>query len=355
MKVAFLLQTFSVRGAETSIYNYAIYNQKILKNRSIIVCPDNIRDKRLYTGELLYTKDVEDRFKKIGIVYYPSESGITNNSNINNNNNSDNINNINNTLTKNGCDVLYILKSGENDGLFDRCNISIPVIVHCVFTCNEDNRHGDVYASVSESINKCNNPIVLPHICIPIQNIGNIRSSFNIPDDSIVFGRHGGYESFDIDFVKDVIRKVVNERSDIYFIFLNTERFYTHKNIIYLNKTSDIVLKTSFINLCDAMIHARQIGESFGLSIAEFTSVGKPIITWKHQGEKYPNEDIHHIKVLGDSGVYYTDEYDLYDIFTNFNRYRSKIPVNYSTMYTPEIVMKQFNNILEKCIGRDCV
>ena len=38
-------------------------------------------------------------------------------------------------------------------------------------------------------------------------------------------------------------------------------------------------LKVSFINTCDCMIHARTDGETFGLAIAEFSTLNKPIIS----------------------------------------------------------------------------
>ena len=44
-----------------------------------------------------------------------------------------------------------------------------------------------------------------------------IRSDLNIPEDSIVIGRHGGKETFDINFVKEVIKNFL--KSDEIFIF----------------------------------------------------------------------------------------------------------------------------------------
>ena len=57
--------------------------------------------------------------------------------------------------------------------------------------------------------------------------------------------------------------------------------------------------KVEFINTCDAMLHARYIGESFGLSCAEFSVRNKPIITY----EKSPERN--HIDTLGEKGIYY--------------------------------------------------
>ena len=61
---------------------------------------------------------------------------------------------------------------------------------------------------------------------------------------------------------------------------MNTEVFYNHKNIIYLPKSLDKKNKSKFVSTCDAMIHARYDGETFGLAVAEFSSANKPIITF---------------------------------------------------------------------------
>ena len=50
-------------------------------------------------------------------------------------------------------------------------------------------------------------------------------------------------------------------------------------NIIYLPPTYSIKRKIEFINTCDGCLHARNMGESFGLTLAEFSVKNKPIIT----------------------------------------------------------------------------
>jgi hypothetical protein len=42
----------------------------------------------------------------------------------------------------------------------------------------------------------------------------DLRDSFSIPHGSIVFGRYGGTDSFDIGFVHDAIRNVLNARDE---------------------------------------------------------------------------------------------------------------------------------------------
>jgi hypothetical protein len=59
------------------------------------------------------------------------------------------------------------------------------------------------------------------------------------------------------------------------------------------------------------MIHARGEGETFGLSIAEFSINNKPIITC-------PSGDLEHIKILGEKAILYKSKEELLNIFMNF-------------------------------------
>ena len=80
-----------------------------------------------------------------------------------------------------------------------------------------------------------------------------------------VFGCYGGSDSFNLDFVKQVISGLIDKHAQIYFLFMNIDRFIDHPQAIFLTGNPDPLFKSSFINTCDAMIHARGIGESFGL------------------------------------------------------------------------------------------
>ena len=123
---------------------------------------------------------------------------------------------------------------------------------------------------------------------------------------------------------------------------MNTERFTddTYQNIIYLPPCADLIYKTKFINTCDAMIHARYDGEVFGLSIGEFSSLNKPIITCNTPGYNY------HINILKDKGLYYHDKDSLVNIFKNMKLIKD---LNYDWNaykdYTPENVMKKFMQV----------
>ena len=136
-------------------------------------------------------------------------------------------------------------------------------------------------------------------------------------------------------------KQILLKRSDIYFLFLYTNKFIDHKNVIYLEGNSDMEYKTKFINTCDAMLHARHQGESFGLSVGEFSIRNKPVITWTH------GRDGAHIEMLGNRGIYYNNDVELFNILNNFVPDPTK-DWNAFKNYNSESVMKIFNNVFLK-------
>jgi len=100
--------------------------------------------------------------------------------------------------------------------------------------------------------------------------------------------------------------------------------------------------KTKFINTCDAMLHARQQGESFGLAIGEFAVRNKPVITFNG------GDDQNHIKLLKDKGFFYNNKTDLKSILNSF---KPDPDINYdcySQNFNPEVVMRKFEDVFIK-------
>ena len=58
----------------------------------------------------------------------------------------------------------------------------------------------------------------------------------NIPSNEIVFGRYGGQNTFDIEFVKEEINNILKIREDITFVFLNTKKFINHEKFFSCQK-----------------------------------------------------------------------------------------------------------------------
>ena len=307
--IAFHTEKLCLRGSTVSLYDYAYYNEKILNNKSIII-----------TGKKNNEETVLQKFlKNFEIRFY------------------DEISNIN--LLTSDCDIFYSIKYGKNNNILAK---NIKNCIHCVFDLSEP--HGDVYAAVSETLaKKYNHNLFVPHM-IGLKkslNQNNLRKTFNIPENAIVFGRHGGQDTFDLQFVKQAIINVINIKKNIHFIFVNTPVFYEHPRILHIDKIVDIDEKNRFICSCDAMIHAQSLGETFGIAIGEFSVNNKPIITYSG---KVWND--HYKQILKDKALWYSDEHDCYNIMLNFNPNDFKnMDLNCYKDYTPELVMKKFKEV----------
>ena len=176
-------------------------------------------------------------------------------------------------------------------------------------------------------------------INLPTHN-DNMRDELMIPKDAIVLGRYGGFGQFDIDIAHKAIASFVENNSNIYFVFVNTKAFFTHPRIIYMDKIIDPYLKVKFINSCDAMIHARSDGETFGLSVGEFSSCNKPVITSRSSNDNC------HLDILGDKAIVYDSVESLLNIFSFIREIiKSRSDWNAFREYTPEAVMNKFSEV----------
>lgn len=336
MIVVFHQPHLSSRGTSVAMYDYAYYNQTLLGNMSIILYQDNHPDTNP-TTESLFKKN----FKCIKYSTF---------------------NQVDTILFLINCDVIYHIKYGHNDRLLSKY---FRNVIHAVFTYSP---HGDRYALVSEYLAKLfvNNTSLpninddsktntnkdtntssinidnyyVPHIVRPWVDPGeNYKNVLNIPSDAIVIGRHGGSDTFNIHYVISTIIDYVETHSNYYFLFLGTNKFIDHDRIIFLETDSDLDNKKKFINTCDAMIHARSDGETFGLAIAEFSVANKPVIT-SRTGFKS------HIDLLGDKALIYHDSRSLISIFDDLPRIiKEDVDWNCYRQFEPEKVMAKFKAI----------
>jgi glycosyltransferase involved in cell wall biosynthesis len=315
IKVAFLSNKLTLRGTEVAIFDYADYNEKILGNKSIIITRDYEKIKNEWDVDIQAYNKFKDRFE---VYYYQNQQDI------------DKI------VYYNKVSHIFIEKAGSNDGLTSNY---CKNIIHCVFDVSQP--HGQVYTPIGQTINHAQgtNYPVTPYMVILPESNENLRKELNIPENAIVFGRYGGKESFDIQFVYDVIKNLVNIREDVYFLFMNTNVFYEHKNIIYLPGNADMTFKRKFINSCDALIHARTRGETFGLTPGEFAICKKPVITWGGSSER------EHLLILKDKAVVYNSPVDLYNILNTFAKDKYDVSNNGYMFYNPQNVMKIFNKV----------
>ena len=325
MNIAFFVRQFTERGTEVAIYDYAKYNKHILNNNSIIICFTETKQRSLGFPTERHSYDkFKSKFSILEINDIQEMSDIIKKYDLH----------FFYTLTHGGGNDIYQF---ENKLIWGNCK----TIKHAVFDTTYP--EGDFYISISDMLNsKLNTNIsVIPHIVdLPIC-FEDLRDDLHIPKDAVVFGRYGGYDEFNINIAREAIIEFLRVNNNTYFLFMNTNKFYEHPRIVYVDKNVNLVYKVKFINTCDAMIHAREMGETFGLSIAEFSIKNKPVITC-------PCGDLEHIKILGDKALTYTTKESLIHIFTNIKDIiNSRYDWNAYTLYSPDYVMSLFKNIFD--------
>jgi hypothetical protein len=63
-----------------------------------------------------------------------------------------------------------------------------------------------------------------------------MRDELNIPKNAIVFGRHGGNNTFNIRSVMGLVYDIAKNNNNIYFLFVNTQKICPDlPNIIHLD------------------------------------------------------------------------------------------------------------------------
>ena len=313
MKIAFHDNALSLRGTTVAIYDWAYWTRHYIGVDPIIMY--NSKNQFNDAGV------IEKFSKEFPVFSYDDKSEI------------DTI------LSKNNCDAFLMEKGGKPDGIISTVAKNL---VNAISICSVSDIHGDVYAMGSKWLSKITDyqiPYVPYMVHLPDVE-GDMREELSIPKDALVFGRNGGWETFDLPFVKKAIEQVLSERSDIWFVFQFTQPFIEHERVIHLPGSSDMNTKVKFINTCDVMLHARQVGESFGLSCAEFSIRNKPIITYLNSPE------INHIDTLGEKGIYFETESDILHILRNLDKEEiNSLEWNCYQDYTPEKVSQKFKEV----------
>ncbi len=308
MKIALHDNGLGLRGTTIAIYDYAYWLKHLYNMECIIIYNQN---------HISNNQDVFDKFtKEFEIFKY------------------NNKNEIDSILSKESCDYFFTIKSGQRDGVISNVckNLVMAVSAHI----SKNDIHGDKFFVCSKWLSELKDIDYVPHMISLPDVDGDMREELNIPKEAIVFGRNGGSETFDIPFVKKAITDILNVRNDVYFLFQNTDKFITHNRVIFLNPSPSMEVKVKFINTCDAHLHARVIGESFGLTCGEFSSKNKRVITWNGSKER------NHIDILGDKGIYYNDYNDIFEIFSNFQKIDDTIDMKCYEEYIPTNVMDMF-------------
>jgi hypothetical protein len=289
MKVTFHSRLLTERGSEGAMLDYARLNRSVLGNESILCLPNNPE----FVEHPIFKKWQEE----FPILLYRSKHELGR------------------KLEKEGVAVLYLTKPGPWDGFL------VPGIKNCIhaqFLCDEF--HGDAYAYLSPWMSRVmtgREDSYVPFFVPRLESGENLRTRLKIPATAKVFGRHGGWDTFNIPFVRRAVAEHALRHPGDHFVFLNTDPIPGTRgltNVHYLPGTVDMEEKARFLATCDAMLHARWHGETFGLAVAEFAVLGKPVFTFGGSRERA------HLELLGDCGRVYESQAQLEKMLANFQR-----------------------------------
>lgn len=319
MKIAFHANPLCHRGTTTATLDYARYNEEILGNQSIILYENNppkqFNDPGITPQDDSVVDFVKTNYKTIGYDKFSDIEFI---------------------CKDNDIDYFYNLKAGYNDG---RLIPNVKNLVHVVFNCFDP--HGEKYAYVSSWLSRINRDYpYVPHIVsLPKEQTEDWRDKLNISKDKIVIGRYGGLYQFDIPIVVNSIYQIALANKNVEFLFVNTHKFCDLPNVHFLPAIIDPQDKTNFILSCDAMIHARSDGESFGLAVCEGLFHDKPVFCFNG------GRDQHHIDLLHGSGLLYNSIQELYQLILNCkNRYKYSV-YPFVEEFSPNNVMEKFKSV----------
>jgi glycosyltransferase involved in cell wall biosynthesis len=308
MRVGFLNNQIDNRGTGNALFDYAHYNETILGNKSFIF----VLNRQNY-DEAMGSR-LTERFGAINSIWDVTHTDFN-------------------------IDVLYHIKSGEEDGTF---NIpGVRYVVHAVFHPTQP--HGDRYATISRWMADQYHVQYVPHIVHLSPPVHDMRLQYGIPRDAFVYGRHGGSDTFDVFWAWKSINRALEQDKNIYFMFMNTDnpirKLYDPKRVIFLPPTANKHYKSSFIWSCDAMLHARLRGETFGIAVGEFALAGKPVLTYGASGERA------HIEQLGPLGFTYFSPEELTELLLKLPKMSKPVERSYYDENSPKKVMTRFKEV----------
>jgi len=314
MKIFFHSAYWGYRGTEVALYDYAHHAEKILGAESVILVS---REKAAGGGPL------GERFRnRFRVVEYASWTKAEE------------------RLREEKADLLYTIKNGFFDGVVAA---SAKTAVHAIFP--ESDFHGDRYAYLSPWLARTmtgRDESWVPFMVDLPRASGDLRAELRIPGDAVVLGRHGGADSFDLSFAKREVVRAARRRKDLWFLFLGTEPFPLPagaERIVFLPPTVDAGAKRAFLDACDGMIHARGRGETFGLAVAEFAILGKPVITFDRSPETF------HLEALGKGHFRYGQAGSLRRILEQFAKSREPAESRYREICHPVFAMERFRRL----------
>jgi len=317
-KIAFFVDVAELRGTTTALYDYADFNERILGNTSFVFVTDTPRNDARTLARF------QERFNFRFALLEPDRK--------------------NQTLSQH--DVVYVICSGAPLAL----NVApAKLAVHAVF--DGASPWGDAFAMVSRSMADAHKlDTWVPHIVRPVQWLGdNMRAELGIPPESVVFGYMGSITLFDL-LGANAVGSVALTFPDRYFLFVfpdgpneDMRREFTGcENVRFLAPIATEGRRHAFLRTLDAGIECNRLGHTFGLSIAEMSMMGIPVLCndlapWKNRA---------HLDILGDCAILYRTNVDLTFLLATFRKRPrdSRIRDRYAD-FSPEKVMKKFSEV----------
>ncbi|MEO1329950.1 MAG: hypothetical protein AAFW46_09830 [Pseudomonadota bacterium] len=172
------------------------------------------------------------------------------------------------------------------------------------------------------------------------EGVRAMRERCGAPADALLLGRLGGFEEFDLEFAQAAVREALERRSDLWFAFVNTKPFVEHPRAAFLPPIAALQEKADFFSACDASIHARRRGESFGNAIAESLAMDRAVLAWEG------GLDRNHVWMLEGAGTLYRTKRDLLDRLLNLTA--AELKGEWSTRvaaFRPEAAIRRFESV----------
>ena len=319
MKVGFHCDCFSLRGVTVATLAYA-RAWMTLGHESVLIKCD---------GQTPWIVDREptDQAQGLQILRYEQPEQL------------------NQLIKEAGIEALYVLTSGQRQARFQ--NRDARLWVHAVFPTQIGDIHGDRYVCISDWLAKeCFNHRV-PFVPHSVDSLINDtarqpwREQHGIAADAIVIGSMGGTHTFDLAIARNGLRKALESKHNLYFVALNHHSFFDHDRALFLPGTDNLGNKAAFISACDAMLHGRTQGETFGLACAEFTAAGKPVMAWRDAPER------HHLEHFCPPSLRYSSASELCNILQDFDpRHWDRAALQRRCdAFRPEVIAPQFERV----------
>lgn len=311
MKVAFHNPNVSIRGAFAAMVDYAELNRSILGNESRLFVRRSRAAPHLGQWPALT--------RGLPVVMYET------------------LEELGREVRCFQADFFYEISPGSFHAL---PRVGCPIGIHAIFPHAEF--FGDRFRFVSPWLARVmtSQPDgFVPHLVRKYESRESLRAELGIPPEATVFGRHGGADTFNIPFVHEAVVRHARRHPRDHFVFLNTQVIVGSealKNVHYLPATTDPGQKGRFLATCDAMLHARLHGETFGLAVGEFAVLGKPVITYGGSRERA------HLEMLGRGAIPYHDAAALSTILESHQPATFGESL-YKTFSDPRIVAQHLN------------